>query len=136
MKALLLVAALSGCGTETATPPPKPAPPATPPPAASPTPGTAAAAVTVGPDGPESIPVPKFEVSTDPAIVAKGQAVFDAKGCGACHQFGSKLVGPDLDGVLTRRSPTWTARMILNPEKMVKEDPTAKKLPSASSWCR
>jgi mono/diheme cytochrome c family protein len=82
----------------------------------------------VGPDGPESIAIPAIELSTDAAVIAKGQAVFDAKGCGACHQFGSKLVGPDLDGVLTRRSPQWTARMILHPEVMIKEDPVAKKL--------
>ena len=130
MGALLLVLTLVGCGTETAAPAPKPAPTAAPAPAApaASAPGTAAAATTVGPDGPESIAVPAFEISTDPAVIAKGQSVFDAKGCGACHQFGSKLVGPDLDGVLTRRSPAWTARMILHPEVMVKEDPTAKKM--------
>jgi hypothetical protein len=129
MGALVLVLSLLGCSTEAPAPAPKPPPAAAPAPAnAAPSPGTAAAAVNVGPDGPESIAVPPFEVSTDPAVIAKGQATFDAKGCGACHQFGSKLVGPDLDGVLTRRTPAWTARMILNPEKMVKEDPTAKKL--------
>jgi len=127
MTALLLVLSLLGCSTEAPAPAPKMAPPAvTAPTSAAPAP--AAAAVTVGPDGPESIQVPAFEVSTDPAVIAKGQATFDAKGCGACHQFGSKLVGPDLDGVLTRRSPTWAARQILHPEIMLKEDPTTKKL--------
>ena len=129
MVALLLVVSLLGCSTEAPAPAPKAPPaaaPATPPPPAAP--AAAAPAAAVGPDGPESIVVPAFELSTDAAVIAKGQATFDAKGCGACHQFGSKLVGPDLDGVLTRRSPTWAARQILHPEIMLKEDPTTKKL--------
>jgi cytochrome c len=127
MGVLLVVLSLLGCSTEAPAPhPPAATPPAAP--AASAPAAAPAAPVVVGPDGPESIPVPPFELSTDPAVIAKGQATFDAKGCGACHQFGSKLVGPDLDGVLTRRSPKWVARQILHPEIMLKEDPTSKKL--------
>jgi mono/diheme cytochrome c family protein len=129
MGTLLFLLGLTGCGTPaptapTSAPPPQPSSA----PAAVAAPTAPAAPVNVGPDGPESIPVPAIELSTDPAVIAKGQAVFDAKGCGACHQFGSKLVGPDLDGVLTRRTPTWAARMVLHPEIMTKEDPTARKL--------
>ena len=51
-----------------------------------------------------------------------------AKGCAACHQFGSKLVGPDLVGVGDRRTPPWIARMIARPEIMIKDDPVARKL--------
>jgi mono/diheme cytochrome c family protein len=83
----------------------------------------------VGPDGPSSIAVPTIaEVSSDPAIVAAGLEVFTAKGCGACHKFGAKLVGPDLKGVFTRRSIPWVERMITDPGVMVKQDPQAKQL--------
>lgn len=68
-------------------------------------------------------------ISTDPATIARGEAVFSAKGCIGCHKIGGgKLVGPDLKGVTARRPPDWLARMILHPDTMVKEDETAKKL--------
>ena len=65
---------------------------------------------------------------SDDAVIAKGKATFDAKGCGACHQFGSKLVGPDLTGLTERRSLPWIAKMIRYPEQMTKTDPVAKEL--------
>ena len=128
MSLLSLMTLLAACNSAAPPAPPAAQPTAAAPAAAAPAAAAAAPAVAVGPDGPESIAVPAIELSTDAAVIAKGQGVFDAKGCGACHQFGSKLVGPDLDGVLTRRSPTWAARMILHPEVMLKEDPVAKKL--------
>ena len=81
-------------------------------------------------DGPASIALPAtLAVSTDPAIVKKGEALFAGKGCTACHKIGGgKLVGPDLQGVTARRSTRWIARMILHPEVMLREDPTAKQL--------
>lgn len=81
-----------------------------------------------GSDGPAAIPIPVFKVSTDPAVIDHGARVFETRGCGACHQFGTKLVGPDLAGVTSRRSPKWIARQILYPERMTREDPVAKQL--------
>lgn len=103
------------------------APPAAPPPAA---PAAAPAApAAVGPEGPTSIAVPEIAaVSTDPAEIAAGEAVWGARGCGGCHAWGSKLVGPDLTGIFTRRPIPWVERMVLEPERMVKEDPVAKDL--------
>ena len=75
------------------------------------------------------IDVPTFVVSTDPADIKKGEEVFAAKGCIACHKIGGgKLVGPDLKGVTARREETWLKKMILRPDVMVKEDPIARKL--------
>lgn len=125
--ALVLLFAV-GCGGN--TPPaeaPKPA-------AETKVEAPAPAPVEVGPDGPTSIAVPasvpktSAELPTDAETLAKGEATFTAKGCGACHAFGSKLVGPDLVGVTARRTPPWIARMILAPEVMIKEDPVAKQL--------
>lgn len=117
MRTFLLLL-LGGCGSD-------PAPSTGPAPVAPPTPPPAAA---VGPDGPADLAIPDVTVSTDPAVVARGEAVFGAKGCGGCHKFGEKLVGPDLNGVGERRSPTWIGRMIRHPGDMVRRDPVAKRL--------
>jgi len=64
----------------------------------------------------------------DASLVAEGKAIFESK-CTPCHQLNDqKLVGPGLAGVTERRKPEWIMNMILNPEVMTKEDPTAKKL--------
>lgn len=63
----------------------------------------------------------------DQSLADKGKGVFDAN-CIACHMIGKRFVGPDLTGVTARRNPAWIMNMILNPEKMVKEDQLAKDL--------
>lgn len=63
----------------------------------------------------------------DQAMADKGKAIFEAK-CTACHKTDSKFIGPALQDVVNRRSPEWIMNMILNPDEMVKEDPTAKAL--------
>jgi putative heme-binding domain-containing protein len=73
-------------------------------------------------------PISSLELAAlDNALVEEGRQVFDAK-CTACHIMGKKHIGPDLTGVLSRRSPEWIMNMILNPDNMVKEDPIAKAL--------
>ena len=63
----------------------------------------------------------------DETMAAKGKEVFVAK-CSACHKISKRVVGPALGGVTERRSSEWIMNMILNPEKMVAENPIAKKL--------
>lgn len=63
----------------------------------------------------------------DNNLVEKGRQIFDMK-CIACHKFDSKLVGPPLKDITKRRKSEWIMNMILNPEQMTKEDPTAKQL--------
>lgn len=116
MSLLLLLVACGTAPTPTPTPAPVAAPPPAPPPAA------------VGPDGPEHLAIPSVSASADPETLKKGEAVFASRGCGSCHAFGSKVVGPDLVGVGKRRTPAWMARMIKYPEIMIKEDPVAKGL--------
>lgn len=117
--ALIPWAALAGaCGRDEA-PPPVTAPeePAVPP------------VAEVGPDGPPGLDVPEIAaIPTDPAAVARGEQVFRQRGCGACHAFGSRLVGPDLAGVTGRRTVPWLSKMILHPEEMTKQDPVARQL--------
>lgn len=63
----------------------------------------------------------------DQDMADKGKEIYDIN-CLACHKPDVKFIGPAPKGVLERRSAEWVMNMILNPEKMVKEDPIAKQL--------
>ncbi|MEP0368390.1 MAG: cytochrome c [Cyclobacteriaceae bacterium] len=63
----------------------------------------------------------------DQALVSNGKKIFDTK-CTACHKVDKKFIGPSPKGILSRRNPAWVMNMILVPDKMVMEDPIAKKL--------
>ena len=63
----------------------------------------------------------------DPNLAKTGENVFVLK-CSACHKIDKRFVGPALRGVTQRRSPEWIMNMILDPEKMIKENPIAKQL--------
>ena len=68
-----------------------------------------------------------FGEEIDPELAAKGEEKFNTI-CTACHMANQRLIGPALAGVFERRSPEWVMNMILNPDKMIKEDPIAKAL--------
>ena len=87
------------------------------------TPQTAEAHPTKGVGPIEDVDV----ASLDRALAPKGNEVFTAK-CTACHKMEERYVGPALKGVTTRREPEWIMNMILNPDVMVKQDPTARDL--------
>ncbi len=73
---------------------------------------------------------PVKEVSltaVDKNLVTKGETIFTAK-CSACHKINERLVGPPLKDVTKRRKPEWIMNMILNPQQMTQENPTAKEL--------
>jgi cytochrome c len=63
----------------------------------------------------------------DLALAETGKTIFEQK-CLSCHKMGERFIGPDLTGVLSRRTPRYVMNMILNPEEMVKRHPEAKKL--------
>ena len=51
-----------------------------------------------------------------------GQAIFEAR-CVACHSTGpDRLVGPGLEGVLSRRDRAWLKRFIMEPDRMLASD--------------
>lgn len=60
----------------------------------------------------------------DPELAAAGEATFNML-CSACHKFGERYVGPDLQGVTERRAPEWIMNLILNTNQMIFEDDTA-----------
>jgi mono/diheme cytochrome c family protein len=74
-------------------------------------------------------PVSVTAGAIDQALADQGQSLLQARGCTACHTMGGgRLVGPDLSGVSERRSPDWIIAMIVNPDSMLVNDETAKKL--------
>lgn len=60
----------------------------------------------------------------DPTLSKEGQRLYK-KLCLACHRIGKKSTGPDLSGILQRRTPEWIMNMTLNPERMVRKDSLA-----------
>jgi mono/diheme cytochrome c family protein len=73
-------------------------------------------------------PVDKVDIaSLTGAHALKGAELFKLK-CSACHKLDERYIGPALAGVTKRRQPEWILNMILNPENMIQQDPTAKAL--------
>lgn len=64
----------------------------------------------------------------DEELAEAGEKLFQTKSCSACHAFGTKLSGPDLAGVSTRRTAKWIESQVLHPDLMVKSDPIAREL--------
>jgi len=68
---------------------------------------------------------------TDPLeedLVNQGAEIFSQK-CSKCHTLDTvKFFVPSFAGVTNRRSPEWIMNMMLNPEDMLENDPTAKRL--------
>ncbi|TNE73744.1 cytochrome c [bacterium] len=60
-------------------------------------------------------------------LVNSGKAVFELN-CSACHKTSERYVGPQLDDMLTRRTPTYLMNMMLNPDEMIKKHPEGKKM--------
>ena len=63
----------------------------------------------------------------DDEMVQLGKQLYDQK-CTACHKFDKRYIGPSLDGLYERRSPSWVMNIMLNPIEMVKKDPVAMQL--------
>ena len=69
----------------------------------------------------------KLDAEINQEMVAKGADIFKTK-CTACHKPNKKFIGPSPQNILERRTPEWVMNMILDPEKMIKEDALAKEL--------
>ena len=64
----------------------------------------------------------------DPQLASRGEELFTAKGCNACHRFDERLVGPPLTGVTERRSRAFIVGMITNPDSMLVNNSAAKEM--------
>ncbi len=62
-----------------------------------------------------------FSLTTSVVSAQDGKALFQSKGCTACHSIGGgKLVGPDLKGVTERREQEWLVKFIQSSQTMIK----------------
>lgn len=75
--------------------------------------------------GPITELVLNAEIDTD--LARTGEGVF-RQSCVICHKPDVKFIGPAPKGILDRRSPEWVMNMILNPGRMLRDDPLAKDL--------
>ncbi|MGE5175274.1 MAG: c-type cytochrome [Hyphomicrobiales bacterium] len=106
---LLLVAAATaaGCGGDKAAAPPSTA---------------------VGATSPYDVGPRAADSPVSPALATQGETLFKTKGCTACHTYGKRMTGPNLQGVTHRRTADWMEHQILHPEIMTKEDPISRAL--------
>lgn len=89
---------------------------------------SSAGATTAGASGRGVGPVDQVDIaSLDAARALAGAELFKVK-CSACHKIEERYIGPALAGVTQRRQPEWILNMILNPENMIQQDPTARAL--------
>src|SRR5205085_7967726 len=66
--------------------------------------------------------------SSDPAIIAKGENLFNEK-CNGCHNIYYEGIGPELAGVTSVNSVSWLKNFIRDPQKTIESgDTTAQKL--------
>lgn len=74
-------------------------------------------------------PVENVEIGDgiDQAMADAGKETFNTL-CIACHKLEGRFVGPPLKDVTKFRSPEWIMNMILDPDKMLDEDPVAQAL--------
>ena len=77
----------------------------------------APAAMTQAPSGP-----------VDQALASQGEALFTSRGCAGCHQMDTRMIGPALGDVTTRRDYEWIIAMIIKPDSMIANDADAKAL--------
>jgi len=65
----------------------------------------------------------------DTALAQRGEPLFTSRACVGCHSIGKgKRVGPDLEGVTSKRDLDWLRRWLKNPTAMLASDSLAKAL--------
>ncbi|TKK65544.1 c-type cytochrome [Ilyomonas limi] len=60
----------------------------------------------------------KESISNDPAVIAKGEALFNQQ-CSGCHNFRQDAIGPQLSGITAMQSPHWITSFIKNPQEVI-----------------
>jgi mono/diheme cytochrome c family protein len=75
----------------------------------------------------ETATVKASEFVLDGAKAKAGSKVFAAKACAGCHTVGKgRLAGPDLAGLLDRRTEEWARTWLKDPTPMFETDEAAK----------
>ena len=62
----------------------------------------------------------------DASLAKRGKALWHKRHCADCHTFGAgPMIGPDLRGVLLRRSAVWLRRWLKDTDRMLQSDSVA-----------
>ena len=84
---------------------------------------TAVAAIAIG--LPMSVAAQRSFSSVDPSLAQRGKQLWIRRGCSGCHAIGRKMAGPDLWGVVDRRSNEWLRGWLHNTNQYLQTDPQA-----------
>ncbi len=84
---------------------------------------TAVAAIAIG--LPMSAAAQRSFSSVDPSLAQRGKTLWINRGCSGCHAIGRKMAGPDLWGVVDRRSNEWLRGWLHNTNQYLQTDPQA-----------
>ncbi|WP_194766995.1 c-type cytochrome [Tamlana sp. I1] len=68
-----------------------------------------------------------LDANINTELAKTGSKIFN-RTCTSCHRTDKKFIGPAPKDILKRRTPEWVMNIMLNPEKMVKQDSLAKAL--------
>ncbi|MBT8271689.1 MAG: cytochrome c [Flavobacteriaceae bacterium] len=60
-------------------------------------------------------------------LADEGKAVY-TRLCTACHRTDKKFIGPEMKGLLDRRTPEWVMNTLLDPEGMIEKDSLTMKI--------
>jgi mono/diheme cytochrome c family protein len=77
---------------------------------------------------PANLPTVNQSFRLDNNLAAQGEQLFITRGCIGCHAVGRRLAGPDLFGVVERRSIDWLKGFIKDTPGMLASDPIAQAL--------
>jgi protein SCO1/2 len=93
-----------------------------------------ALAVTLGSLGTVSLAGAQESFRVDVALADQGAKAWKSKSCNGCHTIGKgKRAGPDLAGVISRRSVEWLTEWMKDPPAMAKSDEAAKQMVKEAS---
>lgn len=80
----------------------------------------------------EGAPPTREDLPSYEELVARGREVFESSGCAACHEgrpgAADAAGAPALDAVVEHRTFPWIYNMVVHPDSMLRNDPTAKTL--------
>src|SRR5262245_8571416 len=77
---------------------------------------------------PADLPTVNRDFKLDNALAQQGEQLFIQRGCVGCHAVGRRLAGPDLFGVVERRTTDWLTSFLKDTGAALDTDPIAQAL--------
>jgi mono/diheme cytochrome c family protein len=77
---------------------------------------------------PADLPTVNRDFKLDNSLAQQGEQLFIQRGCIGCHAVGRRLAGPDLFGVVERRTTDWLGSFLKNTNNALDTDPIGQAL--------